>query len=87
LDMIAIPGKTTAEVISGIIADECAIGITNNKTTAVRIIPVPGKDVGDSVNYGGLLGMAPIMACSQLNNNIFIGRGGRFPAPVKGINN
>lgn len=87
LDMIAIPGKTTADVISGIIADECAIGITNNKTTGVRIIPAPGKDVGDSVNYGGLLGMAPIIACSQLNNNIFIGRGGQFPAPVKGINN
>ena len=87
LDMIAIPGKTSAEVISGIIADECAIGISNNKTTAVRIIPVPGKDVGDSVDYGGLLGMAPVMGCSQLSNNIFIGRGGRFPAPVKGINN
>lgn len=87
LDMIAIPGKTTASTISGIIADECAIGITNNKTTAVRIIPVPGKDVGDSVDYGGLLGVAPVMACSQLNNNIFIDRGGRFPAPVKGINN
>jgi len=87
LDMIAIPGKTTAATIAGIIADECAIGITNNKTTAVRIIPVPGKDVGQSVDYGGLLGVAPIMACNQLNNQVFINRGGRFPAPSKGINN
>jgi uncharacterized protein (UPF0210 family) len=87
LDMIAVPGKTTATTISGIIADECAIGITNNKTTAVRVIPVPGKDVGQSVDYGGLLGVAPIMPCNQLNNQIFINRGGRFPAPTKGINN
>jgi uncharacterized protein (UPF0210 family) len=84
LDMIAVPGKTSPTILAGIIA---AIGITNNKTTAVRIIPVPGKDVGDSVNYGGLLGSAPVMACSQLNNSIFINRVGRFPAPVKGINN
>jgi len=87
LDMIAIPGKTTAETIAGIIADECAIGVMNNKTTAVRIIPAPGKEVGDYVNYGGLLGSAPVMACNQLNNQVFIHRGGRFPAPVKGVNN
>jgi len=87
LDMIAIPGKTPPAVISGLIADEAAIGITNNKTTAVRVIPVPGKDVGDSVDYGGLLGEAPIMAVSQLQNSVFIGRGGRLPAPNKGINN
>jgi len=87
LDMIAIPGKTPAAVIAGLIADECAIGISNNKTTAVRVIPVPGKDVGDSVDYGGLLGEAPIMPVSQLNNSIFINRGGRFPAPTRGVNN
>lgn len=87
LDMIAVPGKTPASVISGLIADECAIGISNNKTTAVRVIPVPGKDVGDSVNYGGLLGEAPIMPVSQLNNGVFINRGGRFPAPTRGTNN
>lgn len=87
LDMIAIPGKTPASVISGIIADECALGVVNNKTTAVRVIPVPGKDVGEMVDYGGLLGSAPIMAVSQLDNRIFVGRGGRIPAPTKGINN
>jgi len=87
MDMIAIPGKTPASVISGLIADECAIGISNNKTTAVRVIPVPGRDVGDSVDYGGLLGEAPIMPVSQLDNSIFINRGGRFPAPARGSNN
>ena len=87
LDMIAVPGKTPASVLSGLIADECAIGISNNKTTAVRVIPVPGKDVGDSVDYGGLLGEAPVMPVSQLNNSIFINRGGRFPAPAKGASN
>ncbi len=87
LDMVAIPGKTKAETIAGIIADECAIGIMNNKTTGVRIIPVPGKDVGATVDYGGLLGAAPIMEVSQLNNQIFIHRGGRFPAPTRGLIN
>lgn len=87
IDMAAIPGRTPASVISGLIADECAIGMTNNKTTAVRIIPVPGKEVGDLVDYGGLLGAAPIMPISQLDNNIFVDRGGRLPAPTKGINN
>ncbi len=87
LDMVAVPGKTPASVLAGMIADECAIGMTNNKTTAVRVIPVPGKDVGDMVDYGGLLGAAPIMPVSQLNNSIFINRGGRLPAPTKGINN
>lgn len=87
LDMIAIPGDTPASVISGMIADECAIGISNNKTTAVRVIPVPGKKVGEMVDYGGLLGLAPIMPVSQLDNSVFINRGGRFPAPTKGINN
>lgn len=87
LDMVAVPGKTPASVLAGMIADECAIGMTNNKTTAVRVIPVPGKDVGDMVDYGGLLGAAPIMPVSQLNNNLFIKRGGRIPAPTRGINN
>ncbi len=87
IDMAAIPGSTPASVISGLIADECAIGMTNNKTTAVRIIPVPGKEAGDLVDYGGLLGAAPIMPISQLDNNIFVDRGGRFPPPTKGINN
>jgi uncharacterized protein (UPF0210 family) len=87
LDMIAIPGKTPASVIAGIIADECALGVVNNKTTAVRVIPVPGKDVGEMVDYGGLLGSAPIMAVSQLDNRIFVNRGGRIPAPTKGVNN
>jgi len=87
IDMVAVPGDTPAEVISGLIADECAIGMTNNKTTAVRVIPVPGKKEGEIVDYGGLLGAAPIMPISKLKNNIFIHRGGRLPAPVKGINN
>lgn len=87
IDMVAVPGDTPAEVLSGLIADECAIGITNNKTTAVRVIPVPGKKEGDIVDYGGLLGAAPIMPISKLNNSIFIHRGGQLPAPTKGISN
>jgi len=87
IDMVAVPGDTSAEVIAGLIADECAIGVTNNKTTAVRVIPVPGKSVGEEADYGGLLGVAPIMPISKLNNDKFIQRGGRIPAPTKGINN
>jgi UPF0210 protein acfer_1482 len=87
LDMIAIPGKTTAETISAIIADEAAIGMINNKTTAVRVIPVPGKDVGDSVEFGGLLGHAPIMAVSPFKADTFIARGGSIPAPVRSLTN
>ncbi|RLD15611.1 PFL family protein, partial [candidate division KSB1 bacterium] len=87
LDMIAIPGDTPASVITGIILDECAIGIMNNKTTAARIIPVPGKKPGDSVDYGGLLGKAPIMSVSQLDNSVFVNRGGRYPAPSRGLRN
>ncbi len=87
LDMIAIPGDTPASTISGIILDECAIGIMNNKTTAVRIIPVPGRKAGESVDYGGLLGKAPIMKISELNNNIFVNRGGQYPAPSRGLRN
>ncbi|MGD9898624.1 MAG: PFL family protein [Calditrichaceae bacterium] len=87
IDMVAIPGNTSAATIAGIIADECAIGMVNNKTTAVRVIPVPGMDVGQAADYGGLLGIAPIMPVSKLDNSKFIGRGGRIPAPSKGINN
>jgi uncharacterized protein (UPF0210 family) len=87
IDMVAVPGDTPASVISGMIADECAIGIMNNKTTAVRVIPVPGKDVGDVADYGGLLGIAPVMRISKLDNAEFINRGGRIPAPTKGYTN
>ena len=87
LDMIAIPGDTTAEVISGIIADEMALGTFNNKTTAVRIIPVPGKGVGDSVEFGGLLGTAPIMPVNTASCADFIHRGGRIPAPIHSMRN
>ena len=82
LDMIAIPGDTSASVISAMIADECAIGMINNKTTAVRVIPVYGKTVGDEVCFGGLFGTAPIMAVSGENPDMFIGRGGIIPPPI-----
>ena len=87
LDMIAVPGDTSAETISAIIADESAIGVINNKTTAVRIIPVPGKKVGDCVDFGGLLGSAPIMRVSPGNSDAFIQRGGRIPAPLHSMRN
>ncbi|HIQ38765.1 MAG TPA: DUF711 family protein, partial [Methanothermococcus okinawensis] len=87
LDMIAIPGKTPASTISAIIADEIAIGVMNKKTTAVRIIPVPGKDVGDYVDYGGLLGRAPIMAVNEYSSEEFIKRGGRVPSPIHSLTN
>ncbi len=87
LDMVAVPGDTTAETISGIIADEAAIGVINNKTTAVRIIPVPGKMVGQSAEYGGLLGTAPIMPVSKFSSHNFVARGGRIPSPSTGMNN
>lgn len=87
LDMIAVPGKTKASTISAIIADEAAIGMINKKTTAVRIIPVPGKDVGDSVVFGGLLGRAPIMKLSDFDSSEFISRGGRIPAPIQALTN
>lgn len=87
LDMIAIPGDTTAETISAIIADEAAIGMINNKTTAVRLIPVPGKTVGERVEFGGLLGHAPVMAVSPFRADAFIARGGRIPAPVRSLTN
>ena len=87
LDMIAIPGKTSATTISGIIADEMAIGMINQKTTAVRIIPVAGKDVGDTVEFGGLLGYAPIMPVNNFDCSEFINRGGRIPAPIHSFKN
>ena len=87
LDMIAIPGDTPVDTISGIIADEMAIGMINKKTTAVRVIPVPGKKVGDRAVYGGLLGEAPVMNVNHLSSAGFIRRGGRIPAPVHSLNN
>ena len=87
LDMIAIPGDTTAATISAIIADEAAIGMINNKTTAVRVIPVPGKGVGDKAEFGGLLGYAPILPVKTVKPDVFISRGGRIPAPVRSLTN
>ncbi len=87
LDMICIPGDTTAETISGIIADEIAIGMVNGKTTAVRVIPAPGKSVGDRVEFGGLLGYAPVMRVSPVSCEKFIARGGRIPAPIHSLKN
>jgi uncharacterized protein (UPF0210 family) len=87
IDMVAVPGSTSAETIAAIIADEMAIGVMNNKTTAVRIIPVPGKDVGDIVEYGGLLGSAPIMPVNKFSSDVFIRRGGRIPAPIHSLRN
>ena len=87
LDMIAVPGDTPAHTISGIIADEAAIGMINSKTTAVRIIPVTGKTVGDSVEFGGLLGYAPVMPVKEGSCEVFVNRGGRIPAPVQSMKN
>lgn len=87
IDMVAIPGDVSPETISAIIADEMAVGTFNNKTTAVRLIPVPGKTVGDKVHYGGLLGSAPIMAVNPASSAAFIARGGRIPAPIHSMRN
>lgn len=87
LDMIAVPGDTSAETISAIIADEAAIGMVNSKTTAVRIIPAPGKTVGDRVEMGGLLGSAPVMPVYSQSSAAFIERGGRIPAPLQSLKN
>ena len=87
LDMIAIPGDTDATTISGIIADEISIGVVNTKTTAVRVIPVCGKGVGEVVNFGGLLGYAPIMPLKKESCSTFINRGGRIPAPIHSLKN
>jgi uncharacterized protein len=87
LDMIAVPGDTTADTIAAIIADEAAIGVANNKTAAVRIIPVIGKKAGDFVEFGGLLGRAPIMPVSKFGSAELIARGGRIPAPLHSYRN
>lgn len=87
LDMIAIPGKTKASTISGIIADEMALGMVNQKTTAVRLIPVIGKDVGDTAQFGGLLGYAPIMPVNEFDCSVFVNRKGRIPAPIHSFKN
>ena len=87
LDMIAIPGDTPNSTIAGIIADEMAIGMINKKTTAVRVIPVPNKNVGDSAVYGGLLGEAPIISVGEVSSKTFVSRGGRIPAPIHSLNN
>lgn len=87
LDMICIPGDTSAETISAIIADEAAIGMVNCKTTAVRIIPAPGTKVGDTVEFGGLLGTGPVMPVSGFSSEKFISRGGRIPAPMHSLKN
>ena len=87
LDMIAIPGDTSAETISGIIADEMAIGVVNQKTTAARLIPAYGKKEGESVEFGGLLGSAPVMSVSKYSSSAFINRGGRIPAPIHSFKN
>ena len=86
-DMIAIPGDTKATTISGIIADEMAIGMVNQKTTAVRLIPVIGKGVGESVEFGGLFGYAPIMPVNEFDCSAFIERKGRIPAPIHSFKN
>lgn len=87
LDMIAVPGDTTAETIAAVIADEAAIGMINKKTTAVRIIPVPGKKVGERVEFGGLLGSGPIMPLHNYSAEMFVRRGGRIPAPIQALTN
>jgi uncharacterized protein (UPF0210 family) len=87
LDMIAVPGDTSAETLAAIIADEAAIGMINRKTTAVRIIPAPGKKPGDMVEFGGLLGRAPVMALNPRSSERFVRRGGRIPAPIQALNN
>jgi len=87
LDMVVVPGDTPAETISAIIADETAIGVINGKTTAVRIIPAPGKKVGDTVEFGGLLGSGPVMAVNPFGCVEFIKRGGQIPAPIHSLRN
>ena len=87
IDMVVVPGDTTAETISGILADEVAIGVINTKTTALRIIPAPGKKVGDVVEFGGLLGTGPVMPVNPYRCVDFINRGGRIPAPMHSLKN
>ncbi len=85
--MIAVPGDTPAETLSAILADEAAIGMINNKTTAVRLIPAPGKTVGDTVEIGGLFGSAPVMSVHGASSKAFIERGGHIPAPLHSLRN
>lgn len=85
--MIVVPGKTSADIISGIIADEAAIGMVNSKTTAVRIIPAIGKEEGEVLDFGGLLGSGPVMPVNQTPNAVFVNRGGRIPAPLQALKN
>ena len=87
LDMIVIPGDTPSEVISAIIADEAAIGMVNSKTTAVRVIPAIGRTAGEELDFGGLLGYAPILPISTYSPKVFIDRGGRIPAPMQALKN
>jgi len=87
LDMVAVPGDTSAETLAALIADEMAIGCINNKTTAVRVIPAIGKEVGDRLEFGGLLGSAPVMPISRFRADRFVARGGRIPAPLQGLTN
>jgi uncharacterized protein (UPF0210 family) len=87
LDMIILPGDTEAAVISGIIADEAAIGMVNQKTTAVRVIPAVGYGVGDELNFGGLLGGGPVMPVRSLSPAVFVDRGGYIPAPMQSLKN
>ena len=87
LDMIVVPGDTSAETVSAIIADEAAIGMVNSKTTAVRVIPAPGKKVGDTVEFGGLLGSGPVQAVHPFSSRDFVARGGRIPAPMQSLKN
>ena len=87
IDMVVVPGDTDEAVICGLIADEIAIGVVNTKTTAVRVIPAYGKNIGDSVNFGGLLGSAPVMKISNISPKKFISRGGRIPAPIHSLKN
>ena len=87
LDMIVVPGDTSADVLSGMIADEAAIGMVNTKTPAVRIIPAIGKEVGDVLDFGGLLGSGPVMPVNQEKNSVFVNRGGRIPAPLQALKN
>ncbi len=87
LDMIAVPGDTSASTLSAILADEAAIGMINNKTTATRLIPVPGKKPGDMVQFGGLMGYAPVMGISKFKADEFVARGGKIPAPLRSLTN
>jgi hypothetical protein len=87
LDMIVVPGNTPASTISAMIADEAAIGMINQKTTAVRVIPAPGKDVGDVVEFGGLLGSGPVQPVHKESSAEFVARGGRIPAPIHSLRN